>query len=213
MWVLTARHINGTSFELPGVGTFTVAGNYTHPNADIRLIKLSSPVPSWSPIFYEDISKGGTALLSEKVTIVGYGDQATVRPDGGGYVYQGKDGNRHKTYNMIDGTTSIRFSESQTPWLCYFVENDNPQTATGLYGPWGWIPGEGGLASGDSGGGFFIKRNGKLFLVGVNSARGAAPNGGTVWDYGGVSFATCLSVPTVRAWIEGTMAGRLRSRS
>jgi hypothetical protein len=210
-WVLTARHIDGTTFELPEAGTFNVVENYSCPFADIRLVKLSASVPAWTPIWHEPLGKGDSPRLSEKVWLVGFGDMGVLRQDGGGYVAQARDGNRHSAVNMVDGLAFIRFSESQTPWLTYFTELDDPNGGTGFFGPYGSIPGEGGVASGDSGGGFFVKRNGKFYLVGTISARGPAPNGGTNWDWGARSFATVLSVPTVRLWIETTMG--LRSRS
>ncbi len=209
-WVISARHVNGTTFELPGVGTFNVVENYACDFADLRLLKLATNVPSWTPILYEGTSKGKTLQFSEKVTISGFGETGTVRPDGGGYTQGPIDGKRHRTVNMIEGTVTISFQMwPGMTWLTYYVENDNPSTSSGLYGPHGWIPGEGGVGSGDSGGGWFLKRNGKWGLIAVTSSRGAPP-GGTVWDYGGVSFGTCLSVLKVRNWVERTMGVRAR---
>jgi len=217
-WAISARHVGGGpggNFTLPGFGVYPAGAVFACPFADIELIRFDSSIlPVYSPIYYEPVPKNGDPLYRGKVTMVGYGDRATVRANGTGYDFLAADGLRHRTVNMIEDTTDIAFTETQTPWRTYFAENDNPTTAYGFIPPYGSIAGEGGVATGDSGGGWFIRKDKQWKLIAVTSARGKASGVASVWDYGGISFATALSMPKVRAWIEQTtgLRGEFSSR-
>jgi hypothetical protein len=211
-WAISARHVGGgpgSVLTLPGVGSFTASAVIQCPFADIELIRFDSTVlPVYTPLSFENVPKGGDPKIRGKVTIVGFGDRGTVRGNGTGYDFLAADGLRHRTVNMIEDTADIAFTDTQVPWRTYFTENDNPTTTFGFIPPYGSIPGEGGVATGDSGGGWFIFENKKWKLIAVTSARGRAEGVNSVWDYGGLSFATAVSMPSIRAWIEKTMALR-----
>src|SRR3954468_15270284 len=53
-WVLTAAHVDGTTFTLPGVGTFNVVQDVTHPVADLRLLRVDSAIPLFSRVQVND---------------------------------------------------------------------------------------------------------------------------------------------------------------
>src|SRR4051812_3905589 len=53
-WVLTAAHVDGGQFVLPGIGTYNVVQDVTHPFADLRLLRVDQAMPVYSRIDMSD---------------------------------------------------------------------------------------------------------------------------------------------------------------
>src|SRR4051812_11059789 len=73
-WVLTAAHVDGGQFVLPGIGTYNVVQNVTHPFADLRLLRVDQAMPFYSRLDLSD-------AVGKTVTFAGYGLTGTPRVD------------------------------------------------------------------------------------------------------------------------------------
>lgn len=173
-WILTAAHVDGTQFVMPGIGTFNVVQDVTHPFADLRLLRVDQPMPFYSRIDMSD-EVGGT------VTLAGYGLTGTPRVDGTGFDVSSSDGFRHIAQNKIDYTMMINFQEGQTPWDTYVYTLDAPTSGNA-------VAGEGGISFGDSGGGWFAFRNGAWKLVATNDAIDYAPGTTDFYTWGALGY-------------------------
>jgi len=155
--ILTAKHVGMSDFELPGVGVFTaVAGSQrTTANGDLLLFRVNGTLPFWSKILADDI-------VGETVTMVGFGSTGVLRTDNSGYNNIGNNGIRRAASASVDLAETVDLgglglSQSYLSLLS--------------------TPGEGALASRDSGGGWFVERNGVQYLSGINSFIGTTGSG------------------------------------
>ncbi len=194
-WVLTAEHVNGGSvFTLPGFGDFNVVQNVAPPivngvRPDLRLLRVDRDIPAFTRV---DVR----AVVGRVVTLVGFG--ATGGETAGGWNPNLNPGTRHAARNVVDGVTDISFSSTppfEPYWNALYYTLSAPNDPTR-------VAGEGGLAGGDSGGGFFYNFGDGDRLVAVNSAIGAATSGGNALDYGGFGFGTQLGDPAATAFIR-----------
>ncbi len=192
-WVLTARHIDGGNFATPELGSFTVLEDHASPDSDLRLLRVDHAITNYTRILNAD-------MTNQEVSLVGFGGTGVTSVNG--WTITGNDGNRHSAVNMIEGMEQISFDPSGTPnWSTWYYELDRPGASNGMYGANGWIPGEGGIYAGDSGGGFFNNFNGTDYLVATNSAIDDALPGGTLTDYFQRGYGTRLDDPINMAWI------------
>jgi len=118
-WVLTAAHVDGSQFVLPGIGTYNVVQDITHPFADLRLLQVDQPMPVYARLDMQD-DVGATVDVT------------------------GADGNRHAANNKIDYTEMISFNAGQTPWDTYVYTLDAPDSPNAVAGEGGISFGDSG---------------------------------------------------------------------
>ncbi len=155
--ILTAKHVGVGNFELPGVGVFSpITGSQRFTaNGDLLLFRINGTLPNWSPVLVDNI-------VGETVTVVGFGSTGVLRTDGSGYNNIGNAGIRRAAPTTVDFTENVDlgglgFSQSYLSLLRR--------------------AGDAALGSGDSGGGWFVERNGVQYLAGINSFRGTTGTG------------------------------------
>ncbi|NNC89420.1 MAG: trypsin-like serine protease [Akkermansiaceae bacterium] len=195
-WVLTASHltnfasganftVGGTAYAASRIITHPNAGSPFSPNIDLGLLELATPVVGVEPVsLWRFGSRGG--ILGEEATWVGFGFGGTGLT--GSQEFASTVAKRGFT-NLIDG-----FGDSA---------NFNPATIVSDFDR----PGEGepvtrlegNVAPGDSGGGVFVERGGRMVLAAITSYRGEG-DGTQNSDYGDFSGATDLFDHL--AWIE-----------
>lgn len=165
--VLTAKHVTGSRFFMSDNGTsffgfVDAVARLDHPGADISILTFApNTFSSWTRPLYGD-------HVGEEVTIVGFGNTATLRGDGTGYNISGGAGIRRVTRNTADfRTTGLNGPTDIT--LEYDLDGapGAPQDAN-TYGSGNPITNEGGMLPGDSGGAWLVN-NGGWRIVGVNS--------------------------------------------
>lgn len=176
--VLTAKHVGGTTFTLGGVNYQAVA-RIDHPTADISILNFGVDLPGWHML-------GDSAALGSTLSLVGYGDTGSVNAAGNGYDVFAGGGVRRAGTNILHDRV--------------FVTNYGPSMLSYLN-----ANGDGVLAAGDSGGGFFVGNR----LVGVNSfiftLNQSLPNYGFASLNGGTAYfgsgAIDLTDPGLRDWV------------
>lgn len=184
-WILTARHVDGGAMLINGNVYTAIAGqDFADDSSDLRLIQVNETVPTG------DIAKIGYGnYLGSTTTLVGYGGTGTGIT-GNAYNVGAADGQRHSALNIIDGTELIAFDQSQTPWNALFYDLDDPNASGN-----GYIPGEGGIWFGDSGGGWFVDTVDGPRLVAINSAifNPLFPDGGHENEFGSLGYGTQIA--------------------
>jgi hypothetical protein len=177
--VLTASHVGAGNFVLNGVAyamtSTAVAPKIKGSNVDLRVVELASDLPGWYQL-------GTAAPTNATVTMVGYGSTGVLNAAGNGYTLK-KGGTRRADENQVTKHTTFK--------------GEGPTITSLLNGP-----GEAVLASGDSGGGWFI--NGKLVGISAftytNNARKAAYGWGKSAYFG--SGAIDLTNKAVASWVS-----------
>ena len=192
-WVLTASHVDGTKFTLPGVsGDFNVLQSISAPlingvQPDLRLLQVDRDLPSFTRV--DDRS-----AVNRIVAIVGVGDTgsydaAGIAPSAGGNV-------RRRANNLAEFQEDVFYDAAMTTrfnTLLYRI--DRPSSPN-------YVVGEGGLLSGDSGGGFFADFGDGFRLVGTNSFIASATATSTAYEYGAFGGASALSDPAALSFIR-----------
>lgn len=198
-WVLTAQHVNGSVFSLPGYGDFnvvTIGGVLQNfepavvagKRPDLRLIQVDRDLPFFTKI-------DTRVPLFGTVDIVGFGDTGTE--GGGGYdVPDTANDTRRQASNRIEGLEDISFSPTGEPyWSTMYYRLDSPTSP-------GRVPNEGGLAGGDSGGGFFYDFGDGARLVATNSAIGSETPTSSLFAYGAYGFGTYLGDEQAQSFLR-----------
>ena len=183
-WVLSAAHIDGNTFVLNGE-TYNVLQNVVPESVnderpDLRLLRVDRAMPTFTRI--------DTRLpLLGTVDIVGFGDTGNEIEASGGFDFPGGFPTaRRRATNRIEGLADISFDQDGSPfWTTMFYQLTSPSGE-------GRTANEGGLAGGDSGGGFFFNFGDGIRLVGTNSAVGSETATSSPFSYGGFGFATYL---------------------
>lgn len=187
-WVLTAQHVNGgTVFDLPGFGSFNVIQNVEPPvvnglRPDLRLLQVDRDIPSFTRV-------DTRSVVGQAVSVVGFG--GTGDEDAAGWNPARNPGTRHAARNVIDGEAEISFAENppfEPFWNTIYYTLSAPNDPSR-------IAGEGGIAGGDSGGGFFFNFGDGDRLVATNSAVGRLDGMDGNYFYGSSGFGTLLSDP------------------
>lgn len=202
-WVLTAQHVGSGVFTLNGVNytpdqAFNADGTGGIPITDLTLMHFTASFSTWSSPYY------GT-VTGQLMTMVGFGGAGSFRADGTGYdVFGG--GSRLKGFNMASTVAT-----EQLPWLgnasVEAIEYDLDGNGIDTFGDGGPVLDingrsvEGGLAGGDSGGGFFMDVAGVQRLVGTNDFIFDAQNNNNNFDFGDGGGAIYLGA--YQNWIEG----------
>lgn len=192
-WVLTAAHVNGSSFGL-GSRSYPVSRTIVHPNwngdlalgYDLRLLQLATPVLDVAPTpIYGGEQELGLPAVFVGQGATGNGLSGNTQP-GGTYRAAQNTLDRFGTYsgtpNIINlSSTSGRillsdFDQPLEPSQNFFTE---PGSSTPL-------DLEGMLAAGDSGGGAFIQIGQTWMLAGIHSFIIDTGGDGMASNYGDV---------------------------
>ncbi|MCU0315820.1 MAG: hypothetical protein MUC92_04445 [Fimbriimonadaceae bacterium] len=203
-WFISAEHVNGTTVLLNGQ-TYNVVENIVAPltpnvfgnpptiaeRADLRLLRVAETVPvgQFSSMFFGN----ATGRIA---TMVGFGDTG-IQTANGYSITSGSSGTRRRAQNVIDGLAVARF-DNGPGWLTYYYTLDNPSSSN-------YLAGEGGIAGGDSGGGWFVFDNGEWKLTGISSAIGRLDGSASLgaFDWGGNGFGVALG--RYESWIVQTV--------
>jgi hypothetical protein len=178
--VLTAGHVAADDFQL-GSQTYRFASTSLAPTVkkkpvDLRIVQLADTLPGW----YE-VAKSVSSKSS--VTMVGYGQTGVVNSVANGYEITGGAAVRRAGQNTITSKSTT----DRGPSLLSMLDT----------------AGEAALASGDSGGGWFVK--GKLVGISAftyNKDARKATYGFSKKAYFG-SGAIDLTNSTLQAWLKG----------
>ncbi len=192
-WVLSAEHVNGSVFTLPGFGDFNVVQNVVPEivdgeRPDLRLLQVDRDLPVFTRI--------DTRLpLFGVVDIVGFGETGSEESGGFG-LPGGTAGTRRQASNRVEGLAVISLNQSGVPyWTTMYYQLSSPTDPTR-------VANEGGLAGGDSGGGFFHDFGDGPRLIGTNSAIGRETPTSSEFAYGGYGFATYLGDDRAKAFLN-----------
>lgn len=175
-WAITARHAGGNAGESLAVRgrPLTAEAVVPHPTADVSLIRVSGAFTAWHRVVADP-------RIDERLVLGGYGQSAGAAIGNEGWAWGGPAGEswgENRLSATANGLLAARF--------------DLSDTAATLH--------ESGLATGDSGGGFFVEgAGGTLLLAGVSIGVSAA--GQTV--NGSVSYA--VSLGGLAPWIESVI--------
>lgn len=197
-FVLTARHVGGTSFSLNGT-TYTAAERFNHPTADIALLRFDNPFSKYSLPYFGNVQ-------GQVATFVGFGATATLRTTGvnawTGYDNIGGGGTRRAVENRIEAIfTDVAFGGAITTVLAADLDYHDARTPVAnqvdTLGGGGAVAHEGGILGGDSGGGTLLQVNGVWRSIGLNVAIsnvvGPSPAGSEYSDFGDVFVSTSLA--------------------
>jgi hypothetical protein len=171
------RKTNGAAFD----GSFQAISRLDHPVADLAILTFApNTFSSYIRPIYID-------MLTEEMTMVGFGITGTLRADNTGYNDAGGVGFRRTARNTTDMRAPVDFGAfGVSNSMSLFYDLDSPIGAPGSSNTLGGavpIAGEGGIIAGDSGGAVVIDTGGGNWrLVGVNSfvlnIGGSGGNGG-----------------------------------
>ena len=193
-YVLTSEHDGtATTFELPGYGSFPVAQNIVAPafnglTPDLRLLRFDIALPVFTRID-ERAPVGGT------VALVGFGNTGTE--GGAGFNVQGNTmGTRRVAFNRVEGLATITDANDAPLYTALYYTLDRPGSAYR-------VPGEGGVAAGDSGGGWFYDFGDGMRLVATSEGViGGDGTNATRYDYDGLGFGAYLGAPESSSFIR-----------
>ena len=184
-WVLTARHVPGTTFRL-GNTNYTAVRRFNDPNSDLALLEFSTPLPGYYHLFTGN-------PMGREVTMVGFGGTGTHRGDNLGYNFVDGNNQRRAATNRVEDIDhiSLNFDGAPVRFRALLVDLDTHRTGTpspfnrDWFGGGGPTLNEGGVDSGDSGGAWFIQEAGHWRLAGITSVKFAAPDipWGTTGDH------------------------------
>lgn len=184
-WVLTAAHVDGGTFSLPGFGDYNVVQNLTPTTVDgvrpdLRLLQVDRDLPGYYKI-------DTRSMIGLTVDIVGFG--GTGNEYSGGYTFPGGEPTaRRRATNRIERYEDITFENppaTDPHWrtMVYNLSAPNDPTRTAN---------EGGLYFGDSGGGFFHDFGDGFHLVATNDAIDNPDGSGDYGAYGATGYGIDL---------------------
>jgi hypothetical protein len=216
-WVMTAKHVGGTSFTLNGA-TYTATQRFDHPTSDISLLYFSDVTfGGWYSPYYADPT-------GETLTYVGYGLTATARvesstelyPYTGYHMVSGSGGVKRLMTNTAGGLETVDYGWGSA-WITTCIAADldytselSPETSrVDTLGDGGATSEEGGLLYGDSGSPALLKVDGIWRVVGINvdieDANGPNPGGDDNYlDFGDTMYSTWVGA--YQGWMETTMS-------
>jgi hypothetical protein len=207
-WVLSVAHVGGNLF-IQGDKQYTIAKKIQYKEgaepADLALFYIPETIKYYSPIADQSFDR----LHDQTVSLVGYGKTCKLRADGKGWQpVEGSEGKRLRVAtNTIDKEVTDRYNlgtDADPKWhtsetLVYDLDKPGDPSFSTLGTK--ITPNEGGIADKDSGGGWFVKVNGKQELVAVSATVGrvASTNMPSAYCYGGLGFGVYLT--PYNAWI------------
>lgn len=213
-WVIGVAHVGGNVFvedgkQYPIVQKIIHKASPGEP-ADLAMYRLGKPVPDYAQILLAPFEGAlpATSLKGRTVYIVGYGRTAKPRADGKGWEpIQGSEGTRRVATNTIDYTEVDRYnigSADQPKWkssasLVYDLDKPGDPSFSTL--GTATTPDEGGVGAKDSGGGWFVKVNGKNYLVAISASVGRLAGSKPTSDYGYGALGFGVHLTPYRNWI------------
>ena len=213
-WVIGVAHVGGNVFVEDGK-QYPITQKIIHKAtggepADLAMYHLGKPVPVYSPILlapFEGSSAAGS-LKGHTVYIVGYGRTAKPKADGTGWdPVPGSEGVRRMATNTMDYTEIDRHnigSTDQPKWkssacLVYDLDKSGDPSYSTL--GTATTPDEGGVGAKDSGGGWFVKVDGKNYLVAISASVGRLQGSKASSDYGFGALGFGVHLTPYRNWI------------
>jgi hypothetical protein len=173
--VITAKHVPGLFYNLPGFGSFQAISRVEHPTADLAILRFGSALPGfYNPMFADQIG--------QTVTMVGFGDTGTLRGDGTGYISTGGAGTRRKGNQRVSDRQAVNLGGNITNSVSLLYDLDG--NGVDFFQDGGPVAGEAGLNFGDSGGAWLRNVGGTNFIVGVNSFIFDSNNNNNLYDFG-----------------------------
>jgi len=212
-WVVGVAHVGGNVFVeektvYPIIKKITIKLK-DGESPDLALYQLAKPVP-YQAEFLNRPLKTAEIKNGAEISIVGYGNTATLRGDGKGWdPAKGSEGVRRVATNRIDLAEEDRYNigtAASPKWktsdaIAYDLDKPGDDSFSSLGG--GATSKEGGMGAKDSGGGWFINDNGKPKLVAVGASVGLLKGAMTSpYRYGGIGFGVYLW--SYRDWIGKT---------
>lgn len=217
-WVLTAGHVGRTvpvkklRFQF-GDEEFRAIRRVPHPDfaaewknsgmgvvsgGDLALVQLDRPVPNIRPA----MRYHGEDEVGRTLTKVGYG----VAGDGKNGLKRAGTPVRSGSNNVIDAAGAKLGKVEVNTRVLLFDFDDPDKPSSNQLGDASPLDLEGGVSIGDSGGGWFIKDDGKWKLVAITSRR--IPSSGDLNDdqsqadlyYGAIGLG--IRVSTANNWID-----------
>ena len=201
-WILTAQHVANPGTITVGNTVYNVIEDHVPPvialqRPDLRLLKVDNDLPAFTKI-------DTRVPLLGTVDIVGFGVSGVEVA--GGYGLPGDPGNaagtRRRATNRIEDLATVTFAPNNVP------TNDYPEFTVMYFdltapGAVGRTSNEGGVAGGDSGGGFFYDFGQGRRLVATTSGNGSLTNADGTYQYGsGVGFGTYLGDPMAQSFLR-----------
>ncbi|MEA2551985.1 MAG: hypothetical protein QOJ65_161 [Fimbriimonadaceae bacterium] len=211
-WVVGVSHVGGDTFVLNGQ-QYPILQKIIHKvsegePADLALYKLGKPVPAYTRVLLAPFEGASVKLNKRTVLLVGYGRNATLRPDGLGWLpTAGTEGVKRVATNTIDLADTERYnigSETTPRWkssVCLAYDLDKPGDPSFSTLGTAITDKEGGVAAKDSGGGWFVSYGGQTLLVAVSCTVGK-PKDSTLpsdYCYGAMGFG--IHLYAYRDWI------------
>lgn len=163
--VLTARHVPGNRFHLPG-GEVRTGVRIDHPRADLAIINFEVGFPHFVEPLYEN-------NLNRNVTLAGFGFTGVRRDNGTGFNLTANTfGTLRQGRNRLGRRADVTVNGARFLGLQFDLDSgraEDPPAQRDRLGDGEAIDGEAGIASGDSGGAALIRQNDVWRLVGINS--------------------------------------------
>ena len=214
-WVIGVAHVGGNVF-IEDNKPYPIVQKIIHKAAggepaDLALYRLGKPVPVYAPILLAPFEgqSSATSLKGHTVYIVGYGRTAKPKANGTGWEpVQNSEGIRRMATNTIDYTEIDRYnigSADQPKWkssACLVYDLDKPGDPSFSSLGTAITPDEGGVGAKDSGGGWFVKVNGKSYLVAISASVGRLAGSKATSDYGYGALGFGVHLTPYRNWIH-----------
>jgi len=170
-FVVTARHTSPVSNSLRiGNSFYNWFEIYDHPTADLRLLKIrktdGTPANLTSYTRLYDPGADGTLTHPDEIgneIVIGGQGRGVASTISNGYVWEASGENSTQRWgaNRIDSTTAALAVGSTVSDV--LLADFDP------LGQFGWVTGEAGIATYDSGGGWFIKVDNIWTVAGMNA--------------------------------------------
>lgn len=163
--VLTARHVPGNRFHLPG-GEVRTGVRINHPRADLAIINFDVDFPHFVEPLYEN-------NLNRNVTLAGFGLTGRRRDDNSGFNLTANTfGTLRQGVNRLGRREDVTIQGMRFLGLQFDLDSgraQDPPARRDRLGDGDALDGEAGITPGDSGGAALIRQNDRWRLVGISS--------------------------------------------
>ena len=212
-WVASASHL--------GLGDFVLNGVTYHPDFHVTRSDFDTTIYHFSTTFSDVADLYSGPILGKEITMVGYGFSGTQRADHLGYNLAGSQGVKRSATNTVGQIGTFPENGGTFHYIAADLDTADPQTpgpySRDQFGDGGPTANEGGVAGGDSGGGWFVSDGGVMKLAGIINFSLAADDApkdqgpaNLLYGYGGSGAADFTEGP-VRDWVDATLAPEPKS--